>query len=488
MKTKLKLNITCLILTLTVSQVFSQQNDAELNNSINFEKNKTYNEILHEAEKQNKFIFIDCYASWCVPCKKMDTLIFKSPEVYSYVNKHFISVKLNTDPKQNDTAVNEHWKLTAKLLKEKYHITSLPTYLFLSPKGELKHRGQGFLPPDAFIALANAALNPSKQYYSLIAEYNKGNRSKDLLSSIIKSAKSIGDNTVLRKAILDLYEISTEKHVFIKSNILILKQNERDSTINLILQSYKKDYINKIPLDSILTYDILNFYQLFPSIVSSEDIIITAIKKNKTQVNKAAKNNNFSDMLIGMVIQNEINTRLYANKIIITPNPNWQDIKKTIQGEFLDYKFDSIVRQNQIQFYYLTSNWEAYSKVVTEIVEIIAKKKPFEIKKSPFGDAWMINSYGWTIFRKCTDRKIIKKAINWLDIAISIEARAPNEQILDTKANLLYKLGKRRKAIKLEEYAIEVGKLEAERTGRVGVSFKQYYDIIKKMKEKVPTW
>ena len=51
----------------------------------------SFAEALVEANKQNKPLFVDFYAVWCVPCKHMAKEVFTQEEVGAYFNAHFIS-------------------------------------------------------------------------------------------------------------------------------------------------------------------------------------------------------------------------------------------------------------------------------------------------------------------------------------------------------------------------------------------------------------
>jgi thiol:disulfide interchange protein len=53
---------------------------------IKFESHLSWNEILAKAKTENKYIFIDCYTTWCGPCKYMSKNIFTQKEVGDYFN------------------------------------------------------------------------------------------------------------------------------------------------------------------------------------------------------------------------------------------------------------------------------------------------------------------------------------------------------------------------------------------------------------------
>jgi thiol:disulfide interchange protein len=95
------------------------------------------NEAIAEAQKTNKPIFLDAYATWCGWCKKMDQDVFQNNEVAAYYNSHFVNVKVNFDKKQD--------------LKKKYKVRGYPTQLFLKSDGSLKSKHVGYMQADAFI-------------------------------------------------------------------------------------------------------------------------------------------------------------------------------------------------------------------------------------------------------------------------------------------------------------------------------------------------
>ena len=57
--------------------------------------NGTLADATSEAKKDNKMIFVDCYAEWCYPCKWMADNVFTDTVVASFYNKNFVSIKLD---------------------------------------------------------------------------------------------------------------------------------------------------------------------------------------------------------------------------------------------------------------------------------------------------------------------------------------------------------------------------------------------------------
>ena len=61
----------------------------------------TFNEALVKAKQENKVLFVDFYAVWCVPCKKMAKTVFTQEEVGKFFNEHFVSIQLDAEKGDN---------------------------------------------------------------------------------------------------------------------------------------------------------------------------------------------------------------------------------------------------------------------------------------------------------------------------------------------------------------------------------------------------
>lgn len=59
-----------------------------------------WSKLLEKAKKENKLIFMDCYTSWCGPCKRLASEVFTQKEVGQFFNGHFINTKydMEVDP------------------------------------------------------------------------------------------------------------------------------------------------------------------------------------------------------------------------------------------------------------------------------------------------------------------------------------------------------------------------------------------------------
>ncbi len=62
-----------------------------------FVQHSSWTKILAKAKEENKLIFVDCYATWCGPCKKMAKEVFPLADVGAFYNANYINVKAQMD-------------------------------------------------------------------------------------------------------------------------------------------------------------------------------------------------------------------------------------------------------------------------------------------------------------------------------------------------------------------------------------------------------
>ncbi len=82
---------------------------------------------LQRAKKENKFLFVDTYASWCIPCKKMKK-VFRNREVANYFNSNYINIQINMDGPHGRTTYND------------YDVVFLPTMMIFDREGRIKYK------------------------------------------------------------------------------------------------------------------------------------------------------------------------------------------------------------------------------------------------------------------------------------------------------------------------------------------------------------
>jgi len=90
-----------------------------------------YSPGLKLGQEQGKNILINFYADWCGYCRKMDQETFTDEDVAAYLDKNFITIKVNADK--------------AKDLAASYQVQGLPMLWFVEPSGERIAAQPGFV-------------------------------------------------------------------------------------------------------------------------------------------------------------------------------------------------------------------------------------------------------------------------------------------------------------------------------------------------------
>src|SRR6185436_18638659 len=111
--------------------------EAQTNKGIKWTSGLTWEQVKQKAKQENKYIFIDCYTTWCGPCKMMDMQVYPNASVSSYFNEHFISVKVQMDKTNKDDKEIKKWYATAEAMITDYKIEGYPSFVFLSPDGTI---------------------------------------------------------------------------------------------------------------------------------------------------------------------------------------------------------------------------------------------------------------------------------------------------------------------------------------------------------------
>lgn len=150
-----------LVLRATVAQ-------AQPESAIRFQ-NISFAQALQQSEQTGKLVFIDCYTSWCAPCKWMEQNVFVNDSVYSFYNKHFVNFKIDME------------KGEGVALRKKYGVASFPTYLFVNAKGDIVHRTASRMEVSEFLKEGQKAVDPAASYAVLKKKYEAGDRSNALL-------------------------------------------------------------------------------------------------------------------------------------------------------------------------------------------------------------------------------------------------------------------------------------------------------------------
>lgn len=138
--------ISLSFITVIVIYAFNKPNvdfKVDKEGGIQFQKG-TWEESLQQAKKENKLIFLDIYATWCGPCKKLKANTFSNEEVGIFYNTTFINVALDGE---NGEGID---------LARRYGVRGYPTLLFIDAHGKVVSGTSGYHNPSEFLALGKS--------------------------------------------------------------------------------------------------------------------------------------------------------------------------------------------------------------------------------------------------------------------------------------------------------------------------------------------
>lgn len=146
----------------------------------------TFAEAMEKAKAENKLVFMDCYTTWCGPCRMMAARVFTQQKVGDYFNEHFVSLKMDMEKGEGIT------------LGKKYGVTAYPTMLILDTQGNVMHTMVGSRSAEELIKEAREHSDPTKGYAVSKAAYEAGERTPDAIANYITALVSAKELTALQ--------------------------------------------------------------------------------------------------------------------------------------------------------------------------------------------------------------------------------------------------------------------------------------------------
>lgn len=353
-----------------------------------------WSNVLIQAQQEKKLIYLDCYTSWCAPCKRMDKEVFTSKEVIKLYGENFINYKMDMEN-----------GIGPELVKQ-YSVKVYPTHLFINGEGTLVHRGNGFKTPKEFIEFGQQALNPAKQTSKLDKEYSSGNRSPDFLIIYIKYLEKTHQDysLVFDEYLSEIPEPDLSKEETLK---LLYQYTSHIKTNAFEIFSNKLDLIKKLYEPKLLEFKYFK--------ICEQSVKIAAKSNDEKFLDQIAQ-------LYREKIHHENEELAIYEYIYISYYRMIKDYKKMLDmmlsyinkfitnGENIDSYNKELLNQlrkgkrNKVWFYYDTRP----KKVIHKFNE----------------NAYKLVEFSKIIYyEEITDTSVQKAAINWINFSISIEER-----------------------------------------------------------------
>lgn len=151
------------------------QMNAQTTEGMKFCKEGTkFAEAVVQAKAEKKMVFLDCYTSWCGPCKMMARDIFPQKKVGDFMNSKFICIKIDMEKGEGPS------------LTQKFQVSAFPTFIIFNSDAQEIGRFLGGSDADGFIdrvkkaSIDNGSIDMDKQW-------EQGNRDESFLKQYLTS-------------------------------------------------------------------------------------------------------------------------------------------------------------------------------------------------------------------------------------------------------------------------------------------------------------
>ncbi len=140
----------------------------------------SWEEALAESERTEKLIFVDAYATWCGPCKKMAKNTFTDETVGDYFNNNFIALKIDMEQPMG------------RQFGQDYPVSAYPTLFFIDSKGDVVKKTTGFKDVTKLLGLGETALGSADFSTKYAVLYQEGARDYDTVYKYVNALSKAG--------------------------------------------------------------------------------------------------------------------------------------------------------------------------------------------------------------------------------------------------------------------------------------------------------
>lgn len=197
----------------------------------------TWDEGLARAKIEDKIIFVDAFAKWCGPCKRMAANTFTNESVGEFFNRNFICMKIDMEEQ------------IGLQFRDKYPVSAFPTLFFIDEDGEVVQKSVGALEPQAILTLGQSVLDKYDKSLKYVDAYEAGDRSYQLVYDYVAALNKAGKPSV---KISNDY-LSEQKDLTTPDNLKLILEaaTQVDCQCFEMMEKYKDD-ISKIVSEEVI--------------------------------------------------------------------------------------------------------------------------------------------------------------------------------------------------------------------------------------------
>ena len=265
-----------------------------------------------KAKEKGKFLFVDTYAVWCIPCKKMKK-VFADKDVGAYFNDHYVNIKINMDGPNGRTTYND------------YDVVFLPTMMIFDREGKIKYKTDKLLTAQELLDIGVQA-NVEGVYL--------GNNASQIISTPFQSTS----NTSTPKSVTT--QVAVAKKVTVPKKQVESQPNSEGQIVKVLGVNdelppevlyqeayYQMQLMNDTHGDAAIAYietqedwsTKKNVKFIYDFVESTNSVLFDYIKENREHVASIVGESNLSHSLDILV-----NQRIYQGY----PRPEFQEARE----------------------------------------------------------------------------------------------------------------------------------------------------------------
>jgi len=420
---------------------------AQSDTGITFDQSSNWQQVLAKAKAEHKYIFVDCYATWCGPCKWMEGNVYPLKEVGDVYNQ-FVCLKLQMDRTTSDNDQIKNWYSVADMMAHNYTVNAYPTFLFFDPDGKPVHKVTGSMNAKQFVQLAANAQNPEKQYYSILKDFQPNELDTAEEKGLALSFKQT-DQELAAKLALDYLNRVSKTQFSNTANLNFMAQFNTDSTV----QKIAKAYINHLAEDSLYTKKMIPFLRKFNQ--TTKDRAFEVFYHHGVKVDSIMQEKRYAYTRAEIVINKEEFTSLLTLAKQRGPEPDWVAIANSITAKYNQNFAKEIIINGKVDWY----NYLAKTKQEKQYWPDLTGSKINQVLwfrwDTVKAASTLINNIAYNfIFLHSDNADQLHAVSQWMKIVVTDHPDDVDE--LDTYACLLYKTGQTKKAIELEKKIVQI--------------------------------
>lgn len=215
----------------------------------------SWTKVLKKAKKEKKMIFIDCYTSWCGPCKRLAKEVFTLDSVADFYNKHFVCIKYDAekDKDKGYAPINP------------YGIPAFPTLLYIDNRGNVVHSMVGAY-GDLVMSEARKAMDAEHNLSGLNRRFQAGEQETGFLKQYV-DAMALARQPGRERLAMDYLNRLTDPEFYTRETWQLIDKQVQDVLSPAFIKAEK----NRVRFDSIVGKEAVD-YKLMMAILSAESV------------------------------------------------------------------------------------------------------------------------------------------------------------------------------------------------------------------------